>query len=173
MCDNLSFSLSPFRYRIIREVSPYTRNVTIDSLEPNVNYELVIIALFESPVNASIPSISQPLSSLQTSTPNYPKEFYKFYQHMTKSSAQHTGSGKFNHIQGTDDRMLHKSRESASEAIRFISPDIGKSQSEWSSALHVSAILSPPPPSLLLLLLMHSSTAYLFLYLVTSYVLVN
>lgn len=116
-----------FRYRIIREVSPSTRNVTIDGLEPNVNYELVIIALFESPVNASIPPISKPLSTLQTTTPNYPKEFYKFYQQINKSpSGQSNNQGKLNSRQGINDHSTYKSRESASEAIRFISPDIGE-----------------------------------------------
>ena len=123
----VSFFLSSCRYRIIREVSPSTRNVTIDGLEPNVNYELVIIALFESPVNASIPPISKPLSSLQTTTPNYPKEFYKFYQQISKSPPGHSNNqGKLNHIQGTSDHVMYQSRESASEAIRFISPDIGE-----------------------------------------------
>ena len=95
---------------MIREVSPLTRNVTIDGLEPNVNYELVVIALFESPLNASIPPISKPLSSLQTSTPNYPKELYKFYHQQNKNKQTNS----------------LKPRESASESIRFISPDIGK-----------------------------------------------
>ena len=95
---------------MIREVSPLTRNVTIDGLEPNVNYELVIVALFESPINASIPPISKPLSSLKTSTPKYPKELYKFYHEQNK--------GKH--------RKKIRPRETASESIRFISPDIGK-----------------------------------------------
>lgn len=94
------------RFRIIREVPPTFRNITIESLEPQTEYFLTIIALFESPIKSDLPPLVDPSEiqySSSTQKPSLPLNYHKLW--------------------GNDSGSRKPVTESSSDVIRFVSPD--------------------------------------------------
>ena len=92
------------RFRIIRELPPTFRNITIESLEPQTEYFLTIIALFQSPIQSELPPLVDPSvihDSSGNKKPPLPPNYHKLWG---------------------DDRKKPIT-ESSSDVIRFVSPD--------------------------------------------------
>lgn len=100
-----SFYTTSSRFRIIRELPPTFRNVTIESLEPQTEYFLTIIALFQSPIKSDLPPLVDPAdiseSTSNKKAPQLPPDYHKLW----------VGERK------------RRITESASDVIRFVSPD--------------------------------------------------
>lgn len=98
------------RYRMIHEVPPNITTLTLDGLVPNTEYELSIVALYYLP-----PSASQ-------SSPSSRRD-YSLDQTLSPIPSLTSPSTSFEFKTPTERRRIPE--ESASEPIKFISPDSG------------------------------------------------
>ena len=96
------------RFRIIREVPPTFRNITIESLEPQTEYFLTIIALFQSPLQSQLPPILDASPSTTKAAgkkkqrPSLPPDYQRLW----------------------GDERKQRVTESSSDVVRFVSPDL-------------------------------------------------
>ena len=98
------------RYRMIHEVPPNITTLTLDGLVPNTEYQLSIVALYYLPPSASQ---SSPAS----------KRDYSLDQTLSPIPSLASPSSSSEYKTPTDRRRIPE--ESASEPIKFISPDSG------------------------------------------------
>lgn len=86
---------------------PTFRNITIEGLEPQTEYFLTIIALFQSPIKSDLPPLVDPSEiqySSSTAKPSLPVNYHKLWGNDSSNSQKPV-------------------TQSSSDVIRFVSPD--------------------------------------------------
>lgn len=64
---------------------PFWLNLLPDRLEPNIEYEMTIVALFRPPAQSKIPPIQDESSPSSSSTPTLPPNYTKYWKKGGKS----------------------------------------------------------------------------------------